>query len=239
MSTNKLLLVVVVLFLHTYNWFVKAQKPFLELFCVFQKKLYLCEKINIIFIMKIKYFIFASILIMSASCRQRIGIERLNINNPVNCVVDSVQFSYYLTTTDYELTTTLRHKEGLVVHYDFSNISTTHKTLAHDYVHPYIQGLHGICYMKDGAKVPSMSFNADRSLVYLGENDLFEIGTFELSPQATIQFERHLSVDVFPGEYYYETTPILRIYENYINGIPVDTITYNDITPLRVYFVVK
>lgn len=176
---------------------------------------------------------------MSASCRQRIGIERLNINNPVNCVVDSVQFSYYLTTTDYELTTTLRHKEGLVVHYDFCNISTTHKTLAHDYVHPYIQGLHGTCYTKKGTKIPSMTFNADRSLVYSSENDLFEIGTFELSPQAIIQFERHISVDVVPGEYYYETTPILRVYENYINGIPADTITFNNITPLRVYFVVK
>lgn len=189
--------------------------------------------------MKIKYFIFASILIMSASCRQRIGIERLNINNPVNCIVDSVKFNYYLTTTDYELSTTFCQKEGLVVHYNFCNISTTHKTLAHDYVHPFIQGLHGTCYTKDGTKVPSMSFNADRTLVYRGENDLFEIGTFELSPQATIQFERQISINVVSGEYYYETIPILRIYENYINGIPVDTITYNNITPLRVYFVVN
>ncbi len=189
--------------------------------------------------MKTKTLILATIVLISISCNPQADIDRLNINNPVSCVVDSVQFSYYLTTTDYELTTTFRQKEGLVVHYDFCNISTTHKTLAHDYVHPYIQGLHGICYTKDGVKVPSMSFNADRSLVYNGENDLFEIGTFELSPQATIQFERHISVDVVPGEYYYETTPILRIYENYINGIPADTITFNNITPLRVYFVVK
>lgn len=188
--------------------------------------------------MKIKITIF-SIVLIAISCTQQMGIERLNINNPISCTVDSVKFSYYLTTTDYALTTTFCQKEGLVVHYDFSNISTTHKTLAHDYVHPYIHGLHGICYTKDGVKVPSMSFNADRSLVYNGENDLFEIGTFELSPQATIQFERHISVDVVPGEYYYETTPILRIYENYINGIPADTITFNNITPLRVYFVVK
>lgn len=34
MSTNKLLLIVFVLFLQTYNWFVKAQKPFLEPFFI-------------------------------------------------------------------------------------------------------------------------------------------------------------------------------------------------------------
>ena len=197
------------------------------------------REIKILFIMKIKLLIFASILIMFTSCKQRFGIERLNINNPVSCIVDSVKFSYYLTTTDYESTTTFCCDEGLVVHYDFCNISTTHKTLAHDYVHPYIHGLHGTCYTKDGIKVPSMTFNADRSLVYRDDNDLFEMGTFELSPQATIQFERHISVDVEPGEYYYETTPILRVYENYINGIPVDTVTFNNIPLLRVYFTVQ
>lgn len=34
MSTNKLLLIVFVLFLQTYYWFVKAQKPFLEPFFI-------------------------------------------------------------------------------------------------------------------------------------------------------------------------------------------------------------
>lgn len=34
MSTNKLLLVVVIMFLQTYNWFAKAQKPFLEPFFI-------------------------------------------------------------------------------------------------------------------------------------------------------------------------------------------------------------
>lgn len=34
MSTNKLLLIVFVLFLQTYNWFVKAQKQFLEPFFI-------------------------------------------------------------------------------------------------------------------------------------------------------------------------------------------------------------
>ena len=34
MSTNKLLLVVVIMFLQTYNWFAKAQKPLLEPFFI-------------------------------------------------------------------------------------------------------------------------------------------------------------------------------------------------------------
>lgn len=61
MSTNKLLLVVVVLFLHTYNWFVKAQKPFLELFCVFQKKIVPLPKNKIYIHHEIEIIVFSRI----------------------------------------------------------------------------------------------------------------------------------------------------------------------------------
>ena len=164
--------------------------------------------------------------------------ERVNISNPVSCMVDSITFDYYLTTTDNELTTTFYKDEGIVVHYDVSNSSSVHKTLAHDYVHAYVHGLHGKCYTKDGVLVPSMSFSPDKSLVYNNENDLFEINTLELSPHCIFQLERYLFVDIPAGEYYYETTPRLCLYYTRTGNIEGDTVTFLDISPLRVYFTV-
>ena len=107
--------------------------------------------------MKTKLLFAILVALVCISCEPK---ERLNVNNPVCCMLDSVSVHYYLTTRKNVLTTTFRQGEIMIVHYDLCNISLIQDVFLFSKLsNPYINALHGKCYTTDGQYIESMSFS--------------------------------------------------------------------------------
>ena len=172
--------------------------------------------------------------------------ERLNINNPVYCMLDSISIHYYLTTKKNVLTTTFRQGETMVVHYDLCNLSkhSWGKVLLLDFCIPYLQGLHGKCYTASGKLVEEMSFYPTS---YRGKHDyviwdvVYNEGHYNdlavLKYQDYRDYDMSTEISVPTGKYYYETTP--RIGVRPPLAMQADTTIYTNTNPLRIYFTVE
>ena len=197
-----------------------------------------------------KKYIFSFILLalMFLGCEPK---ERLNVNNPVCCMLDSVSVHYYLTTRKNVLTTTFRQGETMVVHYDLCNLRkmpvekgyTENVCIWVESSNPYLNALHGKCYTEDGRLVESMSFTPT-SLVQ--DEDWWYGYPTSSGPNETIRLEymnsrsykREIDITLAPGEYYFETTPQLSTLSS-VHLLPPttpDTLTFVANEPLRVYF---
>lgn len=177
--------------------------------------------------------------------------ERLNVNNPVCCMLDSVSVHYYLTTRKNVLTTTFRQGETMVVHYDLCNLRkmpvekgyTENVCIWVESSNPYLNALHGKCYTEDGRLVESMSFTPT-SLVQ--DEDWWYGYPTSSGPNETIRLEymnsrsykREIDITLAPGEYYFETTPQLSTLSSVhlLSPTTPDTLTFVANEPLRVYF---
>ena len=194
-------------------------------------------------IVKTKLLSAILIALVCISCEPK---ERLNVNNPVCCVLDSISIHYYLTTEKNELTTTFRQGETMVVHYDLCNQSKHDwgKVLLLDSCIPYLQGLHGKCYTASGELVKEMSFYPTS---YRGKHDyhtydgLYNDGYYNeiavLHYQYYRDYDISIDVSVPTGEYYYETTPKIGVIPP--PALPADTTIYINPNPLRIHFTVE
>ncbi len=192
-----------------------------------------------------KKYIFSLILLalMFLGCEP---IERLNVNNPVCCMLDSVSIHYYLTTEKNELTTSFRPGETMIVHYDLCNQKKWNKEddynirLLVDTSNPYLNALHGKCYTIEGQYVESMSFSPSplRPDEDWSDNNEVPKSTITLGYLECRSYAQTIEITLPFGEYYFETIPQISTLTPVSPGANWDTTTYVSPEPLRVYFMV-
>ena len=190
-----------------------------------------------------KKYIFSLILLalMFLGCEPK---ERLNVNNPVCCMLDSVSVHYYLTTRKNVLTTTFRQGETMVVHYDLCNISPIRDVRIFSKLSdPYINALHGKCYSIAGENIEHMSFTP--SLQRVDQDWTIPPGMSPVAPSLIClqpndyrSYKNEVEIDLPQGEYYYETTPVISFMDE-SQELYEDTINIQSSNPLRIYFTVE
>ena len=193
--------------------------------------------------MKTKLLFAILVVLVCISCEPK---ERLNINNPVCCVLDSISIHYYLTTEKNELTTTFRQGETMIVHYDMTNHRKWNKEddynvrLLVDTCNPYLNALHGKCYTTDGRYIESMSFSPSplRPDEDWSDNNEVPKSTITLGYLHCRSYAQAMEITIPYGEYYFETFPKISTLTPVSPKYNWDTTTYVSQEPLRVYFIV-
>ena len=188
--------------------------------------------------MKTKLLSAILIALVCISCEPK---ERLNVNNPVCCMLDSVSVHYYLTTRKNVLTTTFRQGEIMIVHYDLCNISLIQDVFLFSKLsNPYINALHGKCYTTDGQYIESMSFSPSplRPDEDWSDNNEVPKSTITLGYLHCRSYAQAMEITIPYGEYYFETFPKISTLTPVSPKYNWDTTTYVSQEPLRVYFIV-
>lgn len=191
--------------------------------------------------MKTKLLSAILIALVCISCEPK---ERLNVNNPVCCMLDSVSVHYYLTTRKNVLTTTFRQGETMIVHYDLCNISLIQDVFIFSKLsNPYINALHGKCYSVSGENIEHMSFTPSSQRVdqdWTRPPGMSPVAPnlIDLRPKAYRSYKNEVEIDLPQGEYYYETTPVISFMDE-SQELYEDTINIQSSNPLRIYFTVE